>query len=107
MNKQIDIEKLAKAVSLIERLKEIPEHVSLNIESPNSLGFDRWYIPIGTLCHEAAETLAALRQRVAELEAALRTCELTLSDLQGASQDGTRVRAAWQQARNALTKATP
>jgi hypothetical protein len=48
----------AKAVPLVEQLRSIPIDAKLRIDTPNALGcMDTQSIPVGRLCHEAADAL--------------------------------------------------
>jgi hypothetical protein len=51
----------ANAVPLVERLRSVPSYAVLRMDTPNALGcMDTRSIPVGRLCHEAAEALTAL-----------------------------------------------
>jgi hypothetical protein len=46
----------ATAVPLVEQLRSIPRDAVLRIDTPNALGcMDTRSIPVGRLCHEAAD----------------------------------------------------
>lgn len=48
----------AVAVPLIEQLRSVPQDAVLRIDTPNALGcMDTRSIPVGRLCHEAADSL--------------------------------------------------
>jgi hypothetical protein len=47
----------AVAVPLAEQLRSVPRDAVLRIDTPNALGVDTRSIPVGRLCHEAADAL--------------------------------------------------
>lgn len=57
--KQESLTSSPAAVPLIELLRSVPPKARLLIDTPNPLGMDTHSIPVGRLCHEAAEALAA------------------------------------------------
>ena len=62
----------AAAVPLVEQLRSVPNDAVLRIDTPNALGCaDTRSVPVGRLCHEAADALAApassLLQQAAKL----------------------------------------
>lgn len=48
---------LAALVPLTEQLRSVPLDAVLCIDTPNALGVDTRSIPVGRLCHEAADAL--------------------------------------------------
>lgn len=61
--------------SLEERLRSVPNYWRITIESDESFPSSR-HIPVGPMCHEAADALASLREErdkaLADLKMAMR-----------------------------------
>jgi hypothetical protein len=52
----------AATVPLVEKLRSVPCDAVLRIDTPNALGcMDTRSIPVGRLCHEAADALSECR----------------------------------------------
>jgi hypothetical protein len=73
------------AVPLIEQLRSVLSSAVLRIDTPNTLGVDTRNIPVGRLCHEAAESL----------EAALAVPAQWI-DIASAPKDGTVIFGFWR-----------
>lgn len=45
----------ATSVNIYEQLRSVPKNAILKIDTPNPLGVDTRSIPVGAMCHEAAQ----------------------------------------------------